>query len=356
MKITEQQLSAYLDNALPPPEKAEVDRALADSPELRQDLAELKRLGTLLKSVPSPTPPAGFYPRVLEKAKPRPRARLPWTLSLLGAATAALVMVYVARESKWTFRSAITEGDSETEGYADRAIKTERKILPGLTAPASPRKTPVPPESDPQGRENSDERALASASTVGSRNPPVPVQGHVYEDSPMGSVGSETLRGERDASKNAEPPVLSQKRTVEKIRVPKSLGFELSEKQRSSASTPREWQGDSSGIADYREIVIKDDGAWAALWKEHQSHMGIPAPVPPINFKESMVVGLFVGERGSSGFTVQLTEMKVTKDEVVIYYVETTPASGGIQLTVMTQPYHLKIIPRSNVPVKFKKN
>ena len=68
-----------------------------------------------------------------------------------------------------------------------------------------------------------------------------------------------------------------------------------------------------------------------------------------------MVVGIFVGSRGSSGYTVQITGVSENSKEMTLSYKETTPNPDMAFLTVMTQPYHLKTVPRSNLPVRFIK-
>ena len=126
-------------------------------------------------------------------------------------------------------------------------------------------------------------------------------------------------------------------------------------KMAKTSTPPQEWMGDSSGIEDHREIAIKDAAAWEKLWAEHQSNVGIPSPAPAVDFNKYMIVGIFLGERGSSGYSVQLGESETVGDELIIPYKEAVPAPGLMGLTVMTQPYCLKIISRTNRPIRFKK-
>jgi hypothetical protein len=122
-----------------------------------------------------------------------------------------------------------------------------------------------------------------------------------------------------------------------------------------SDTTVHEWKGDSSGITIQREVVIKDPESWAQLWAEHQSPRGTPSAPPAIDFENHMVVGIFLGDRGSSGYAVEIIATQYQDNELIIIYKETKPdMSGGMGfLTVMTQPYHLKAIPPTNTPVRF---
>ncbi len=56
----EEQLSAYLDNALGAPERASLERRLRSDAGLAQALRELRAMRSLLRALPQPTPPRSF--------------------------------------------------------------------------------------------------------------------------------------------------------------------------------------------------------------------------------------------------------------------------------------------------------
>ena len=58
-------LSAWLDNELPLDERAEVEKLLAESPELRQEVEELRRLSGLLKGLPQEQAPVELQQAVM---------------------------------------------------------------------------------------------------------------------------------------------------------------------------------------------------------------------------------------------------------------------------------------------------
>lgn len=65
-----ERLSAWLDNELAPEERAEFDKLLADSPELRQEADELKRLSSRLKDLPTAQAPADLQRAVMQSIQP----------------------------------------------------------------------------------------------------------------------------------------------------------------------------------------------------------------------------------------------------------------------------------------------
>ncbi len=60
-----EKLSAWLDDELPLDERAEVEKLLAESPELRQELEELQRLSGRLKELPAAHAPPELHPAVM---------------------------------------------------------------------------------------------------------------------------------------------------------------------------------------------------------------------------------------------------------------------------------------------------
>lgn len=409
MKITNEQLSAYLDNALTLEERAVVDRALAESVDLRKELSHLRQLGTLLKEIPTPEPSEQFYRRVLAKTKPHPRAWLQWTVPLVGAAAAAMVMIFIAGEKKTPFRQSLAGAKSLTsmsqptedrakmfessdivtqkmmgqargesfsgidekresanalKKYSDEFSEERKKIIPTLDSSAGA-------DSSLRHGENFKHESLGKEEGWGIANSDkadrYQVEGPSIVDSKMKIQGnalpvptSNIQMAPSPPNKHLEPG-LAAAPPAPRLRADKpsprrapASAQELSIPE--EALLPREWQGDSSGITDPREVIIKDSVAWTKFWAEHQSMMGTPPPAPSVNFKKFMVVGIFIGERGSSGYSVQMTNIKEVDKELIVSYTETQPSSGGMQLSVMTQPYHLKAIPRTIRPIRFKKD
>jgi hypothetical protein len=60
-----ERLSAWLDDELPLDERAEVEKLLAESPELRQEVDELRRLSERLKGLPAESAPAELQPAIM---------------------------------------------------------------------------------------------------------------------------------------------------------------------------------------------------------------------------------------------------------------------------------------------------
>jgi hypothetical protein len=331
MKITIEQLSAYLDNALTLEERAVVDRALAESVDLRKELSHLRQLGTLLKEIPTPEPSEQFYRRVLAKTKPHPRAWLQWTVPLVGAAAAAMVMIFIAGEKKTPFRQSLagaksltsmsqpTEDRAKTfdsiqivdpqimrqvrqeslpgidqkiesakalKKYSDEFSGERKKIIPTLDSSAGA-------DSSLRDGENFKHESLGKEEGRGIANSDkadqYQVEGPSIVDSKLKIQGnalpvptSNIQMAPSPPNKHLEPG-LAAAPPAPRLRADKPSHFQAPASQLElsipeEALLPREWQGDSSGITDQREVVIKDAAAWAILWAEHQSMFWEPHP------------------------------------------------------------------------------
>src|SRR5262249_16065146 len=97
------------------------------------------------------------------------------------------------------------------------------------------------------------------------------------------------------------------------------------------------------------QVLVRDHAAWEALW----SDMGREGAAPKVNFDQQMIAGVFLGEKPTDGYRVNVTPPVVNVQEAVISYSVTTPSSGTATTAGMTQPYHLRTVPRTDKPVRF---
>lgn len=100
--------------------------------------------------------------------------------------------------------------------------------------------------------------------------------------------------------------------------------------------------GGNSGILEFKTVVVEDAKSWRQIWTSHAPGK----PAPEVDFSKEMVVGVFLGERPSAGYSVDL-EIKETGKPVrtVVGYREKTPKDGGIGAEVLTYPFALAKIP-----------
>jgi hypothetical protein len=107
--------------------------------------------------------------------------------------------------------------------------------------------------------------------------------------------------------------------------------------------------GTQSGISDLKTVTCHSQDELAALYKEHAPS----ATLPQVDFTKEMVVAVFMGERGTAGYSVDFQDAMEEDTQVSVSFAEKTPAAGSSNAQVITYPYVIAAIPRSDKPVKF---
>ena len=109
-------------------------------------------------------------------------------------------------------------------------------------------------------------------------------------------------------------------------------------------------QGGQSGIESRREVIVRAEGEWQALWKEHQPDERPPA----VDFSKSMAIGVFLGFRNTGGYSVAITSIGHAGDEIVVTWAESKPGPQDITSQVLTFPYHIVRTERQDGRIVFK--
>jgi len=105
-------------------------------------------------------------------------------------------------------------------------------------------------------------------------------------------------------------------------------------------------RGAHSGVQEQRLTVARDAEEWAALWAQH-GRLELPEPgAPEIDFREEMVIALFLGTRPNSGYSVAITAIERNPEGLVVRATEQAPGPDRIVATVMTAPFHMVVVPR----------
>jgi hypothetical protein len=107
-------------------------------------------------------------------------------------------------------------------------------------------------------------------------------------------------------------------------------------------------KGYSSGVRESLQIVARNQAEWDALWKRHVSTEINPAPTPAINFDKEIVIGVFLGEKPTGGYDVEIIRVEQSDGEMVIHYREKSPLPGGIVTQALTQPFHIIQVVRND--------
>src|SRR6266513_1940080 len=114
-------------------------------------------------------------------------------------------------------------------------------------------------------------------------------------------------------------------------------------------------KGAASGILEPLQVAIRTRDEWVAFWARHTRTQVQPPPAPPVDFSREMAVGIFLGERATGGYEVEITKVERGGPGLRIHYRTKRPDPGAMVTQARTQPYHLIKLKREESPLVFSR-
>jgi hypothetical protein len=109
------------------------------------------------------------------------------------------------------------------------------------------------------------------------------------------------------------------------------------------------WTGVVSSPPDASsQEVVTDATGWARLWAAHAG----AAPRPSVDLASEQVIALFLGERPTGGYTIEVTAVAETSGGYEVTYERTAPQGAGAPGA--TRPFHLVALNRSGGAITFR--
>ena len=106
------------------------------------------------------------------------------------------------------------------------------------------------------------------------------------------------------------------------------------------------------GLDDFLYKVIQTEAEWEELWKEMTQDYDPEPELPPVDFDNYMVIGVFLGQISSS-ISVKITKIEETKDSIIVHYEIHQPGPGGVWKLEIGRPNHIVKVKRSDKEVVF---
>jgi hypothetical protein len=104
-------------------------------------------------------------------------------------------------------------------------------------------------------------------------------------------------------------------------------------------------------IRQARQIVLRSEKAFAALWKEHR--MSQEEPAPRVDFQKYDVVALYAGEKMTGGYSITIDRIRRDKKSATVEATLLKPGPDAITTQALTQPFALRAVPKLPKIVKF---
>jgi hypothetical protein len=100
-------------------------------------------------------------------------------------------------------------------------------------------------------------------------------------------------------------------------------------------------KGYYSGHTSSAYYVIDNQENWTNVWNEYQRIFTPQYPPPEVNFSESLVIAVFMGEQTSGGFEIAIKSIHPRNNLLVVNVDKTHPGPHCIVTLALTQPYHI---------------
>ncbi len=114
-------------------------------------------------------------------------------------------------------------------------------------------------------------------------------------------------------------------------------------------------QGDLNGNGnegiEKSKLIITDKKVFTVLLSKMNTVNEEVSPIPMIDFDKNIVLAVFDEIKSHGGHTIDITKVTEQQDRFVVQ-IERLHTGG--MLTVITQPYHLVVIPKTSKPIIFK--
>jgi PrcB C-terminal len=116
-------------------------------------------------------------------------------------------------------------------------------------------------------------------------------------------------------------------------------------------------KGHRSGVRESLQVVIRSQDEWNAFWKRPSAIETNPSPASSIDFNREMVVGIFLDEKSTGGYEVEIVRAERSDSLLYFSYREEGPPPGAMLTQALTQPFHLiRVAKHDNVQVIFRRD
>jgi hypothetical protein len=114
------------------------------------------------------------------------------------------------------------------------------------------------------------------------------------------------------------------------------------------------WSGETSRAQSQAYLVARNQAEWEALWDL------IGRPPPGDLPKELMALGIFLGTRTTTGYSVDIVRVRsernvAQRDRLVVEFKEKSPPEGQMTAQMLTSPYAVIMVDRSDAGVRYNK-
>lgn len=120
--------------------------------------------------------------------------------------------------------------------------------------------------------------------------------------------------------------------------------------RKTAPTAPPHWTGYYGGRQSFSLLALRTADEWDAFWRQVQR----PKP-QSLDTAREMGVAVFLGQRNTGGYGVEILQVKAEGGKLVVEYRETTPSPDMMVTQALTTPWTVVVVPRSDLPLESRK-
>jgi len=112
-------------------------------------------------------------------------------------------------------------------------------------------------------------------------------------------------------------------------------------------------KGANSGFQAPQEMFVSSLKDWIDTWALRQGSAAPKRRHPAIDFDRDVVLVAATGMKSTGGYSIEITRIVKTKDDIQVFVKRTVPAEGAKPAAVPTSPFVLARMKKPDRPVTF---
>ncbi|MBI5881673.1 MAG: protease complex subunit PrcB family protein [Elusimicrobia bacterium] len=116
--------------------------------------------------------------------------------------------------------------------------------------------------------------------------------------------------------------------------------------------------GQNCGVSEQKMVAVHDSESLAQLWAK--TYQGAPQAleIPAVDFTKETVVAVFLGEKPTPGYSVDLSLQQdpMNPSRLYVLYKELAPKTNAFRPQVVSRPFVIRKIPKAYKQVIFEVN
>ncbi len=114
-------------------------------------------------------------------------------------------------------------------------------------------------------------------------------------------------------------------------------------------------EGTNSGYKQLGNVLIYKLSRLDMVWDSLFLNYSRKPPIPVIDFEIKQLVWIGMGEQRSGGYSIKVKSVIERKKELIINIIESKPGKTCMTTSVITQPYQLIEIPKTNKKIIYNR-